>query len=75
MSTIDKENNLGITFCERLPLAFTHGQGTRVWDEAGLLVVATRNGIIRLLPDLLVSGKGMATAKMILEHVLHSCQA
>jgi acetylornithine/N-succinyldiaminopimelate aminotransferase len=35
MSTIDIENQLGITFCERLPLAFTHGQGTRVWDEAG----------------------------------------
>ncbi|HTQ99188.1 MAG TPA: aspartate aminotransferase family protein [Candidatus Acidoferrum sp.] len=35
MSTIDIENSLGITFCERLPLAFTHGSGTRVWDEAG----------------------------------------
>ncbi len=35
MSTIDIENSLGITFCERLPLAFTHGQGSQVWDEAG----------------------------------------
>ncbi|MES2605802.1 MAG: aminotransferase class III-fold pyridoxal phosphate-dependent enzyme [Pseudomonadota bacterium] len=35
MSTIDIENELGITFCERLPLAFTHGKGTQVWDEAG----------------------------------------
>jgi acetylornithine/N-succinyldiaminopimelate aminotransferase len=35
MSTIEIENQLGITFCERLPLAFTHGQGTQVWDEAG----------------------------------------
>lgn len=35
MSTIDIENTLGITFCERLPLAFTHGKGSRVWDEAG----------------------------------------
>ena len=35
MSTIDIENTLGITFCERLPLAFTHGMGTQVWDEAG----------------------------------------
>ena len=35
MSTIDIENTLGITFCERLPLAFTHGKGTQVWDEAG----------------------------------------
>ncbi|MEI7951019.1 MAG: hypothetical protein WCI66_12400 [Gammaproteobacteria bacterium] len=45
-------------------MAFTHGQGTLVWDEAGLLLVPTRHGIIRLLP-----------AKMILEHVLLSCQA
>ncbi len=35
MSTIDIENHLGITFCERLPLSFTHGKGTQVWDEAG----------------------------------------
>jgi acetylornithine/N-succinyldiaminopimelate aminotransferase len=35
MSTIETENNLGITFCERLPLAFTHGSGSQVWDEAG----------------------------------------
>lgn len=35
MSTIEIENTLGITFCERLPLAFTHGKGSRVWDEAG----------------------------------------
>jgi acetylornithine/N-succinyldiaminopimelate aminotransferase len=35
MDTIDIENRLGITFCDRLELAFTHGQGSRVWDEAG----------------------------------------
>lgn len=35
MSTIDTENRLGLAFCERLNLAFTHGKGTRVWDEAG----------------------------------------
>ena len=35
MSTIETENSLGITFCDRLPLAFTHGSGTSVWDEAG----------------------------------------
>jgi acetylornithine/N-succinyldiaminopimelate aminotransferase len=35
MSTIDIENRLGLSFCERLELAFTHGKGTRVWDEAG----------------------------------------
>jgi len=35
MSTIDIEDSLGITFCERLPLAFTHGKGSQVWDEAG----------------------------------------
>lgn len=35
MSTIDIENTLGLTFCERQELAFTHGKGTRVWDEAG----------------------------------------
>lgn len=35
MSTIDIENRLGLAFSERLELAFTHGKGTRVWDEAG----------------------------------------
>ena len=30
MDTIDIENRLGITFCDRLPLAFTHGKGSRV---------------------------------------------
>jgi acetylornithine/N-succinyldiaminopimelate aminotransferase len=35
MSTIDTENRLGLSFSERLELAFTHGKGTRVWDEAG----------------------------------------
>lgn len=34
-STIDIENRLGITFCERLELAFTHGEGSTVWDEHG----------------------------------------
>jgi acetylornithine/N-succinyldiaminopimelate aminotransferase len=35
MNTIETENRLGLSFCERLELAFTHGKGTRVWDEAG----------------------------------------
>ncbi|MEY4642861.1 MAG: hypothetical protein RLZZ227_2855 [Pseudomonadota bacterium] len=35
MNTIETENRLGLSFCERLELAFTHGMGTRVWDEAG----------------------------------------
>jgi len=35
MNTIETENKLGLSFCERLELAFTHGEGTRVWDEAG----------------------------------------
>lgn len=35
MGTIDTENRLGLSFCERLEVAFTHGKGTRVWDEAG----------------------------------------
>lgn len=35
MSTITTENTLGISFSDRLELAFTHGQGSQVWDEAG----------------------------------------
>lgn len=35
MGTIATEDRLGLSFCERLELAFTHGKGTRVWDEAG----------------------------------------
>lgn len=35
MNTIETEDTLGLSFCERLPLAFTHGQGSWVWDEAG----------------------------------------
>jgi acetylornithine/N-succinyldiaminopimelate aminotransferase len=35
MNTIETEDTLGLSFCERLPLAFTHGQGSLVWDEAG----------------------------------------
>jgi len=35
MSTIDTEDQHGLSFSERLPLAFTHGSGTQVWDEAG----------------------------------------
>lgn len=35
MNTITTENSHGITFCERLPLSFTHGKGSQVWDEAG----------------------------------------
>lgn len=35
MSTISTENTLGLAFSERLELAFTHGLGSEVWDEAG----------------------------------------
>lgn len=35
MNTIESENNLGLSFSDRLPIAFTHGHGSRVWDEAG----------------------------------------
>src|SRR5690606_15803671 len=35
MDTIATEDSLGLAFSERLPLAFTHGRGTQVWDEAG----------------------------------------
>jgi hypothetical protein len=35
MDTIDIENRLGISYSERLELAFTHGDGSRGWDEAG----------------------------------------
>lgn len=35
MDTIETENSLGITFCERLEIAFTHGEGSHVWDETG----------------------------------------
>jgi acetylornithine/N-succinyldiaminopimelate aminotransferase len=35
MGTIETENTLGLSFCERLELAFTRGKGTLVWDEAG----------------------------------------
>jgi acetylornithine/N-succinyldiaminopimelate aminotransferase len=38
--------------------------------EEGLLVVPTRNGIIRLLPDLLVSRDDMETAVATLQRVL-----
>jgi acetylornithine/N-succinyldiaminopimelate aminotransferase len=34
MNTIETENTLGLSFSERLELAFTHGSGSRVWDEA-----------------------------------------
>jgi acetylornithine/N-succinyldiaminopimelate aminotransferase len=40
--------------------------------DQGLLVVPTRNGIIRLLPDLLVSRQHMETAIAILREVLHN---
>lgn len=35
MSTIALEDSLGITFCNRQPLAIERGQGSVVWDEAG----------------------------------------
>jgi acetylornithine/N-succinyldiaminopimelate aminotransferase len=35
MDTINIEDSHGISFSERLPLAFTHGKGSTVWDEAG----------------------------------------
>lgn len=35
METITTEDTLGIAFSRRLPLAFSHGAGSRVWDEQG----------------------------------------
>jgi acetylornithine/N-succinyldiaminopimelate aminotransferase len=35
MNTIDIENTWGLSFSERLEVAFTHGLGSYVWDEAG----------------------------------------
>jgi acetylornithine/N-succinyldiaminopimelate aminotransferase len=45
---------------------------TRRCAERGLLVVPTRNGIIRLLPDLLVSEQDITTAGEILDTVCSS---
>lgn len=35
MNTITLEDSLGITFCQRQPLAIERGAGCVVWDEAG----------------------------------------
>lgn len=35
IDTISTEDRLGISFAQRLPLSFTHGSGSRVWDEQG----------------------------------------
>ncbi|MCH7817437.1 MAG: aspartate aminotransferase family protein [Proteobacteria bacterium] len=35
MSTIDIEDRLGITFCQRQPIAIERGEGSYVWDESG----------------------------------------
>jgi acetylornithine/N-succinyldiaminopimelate aminotransferase len=43
--------------------------------DAGLLVVPTRNGIIRLLPDLLVSEEHLAEALQILDQALQRMSA
>ena len=43
---------------------------TQLCAERGLLVVPTRNGIVRLLPDLLVSITDIAAAQAMLRGVL-----
>lgn len=48
---------------------------TRQCADAGLLVVPTRNGVIRLLPDLLVSEQHLQQGLQILGQVLHHCAA
>lgn len=35
MSTIEIEDRLGITFCNRQSIAIERGEGVRVWDESG----------------------------------------
>ena len=35
MNTIEIENQLGLTFSDRLEIAFVRGAGSYVWDEAG----------------------------------------
>jgi len=35
MNTIEIEDNLGITFCNRQPIAIERGEGVYVWDETG----------------------------------------
>lgn len=35
MNTIDTEDRLGITFCNRQPVAIERGEGCMVWDEQG----------------------------------------
>lgn len=35
IDTISTEDRLGISFARRLPISFSHGQGSRVWDENG----------------------------------------
>jgi len=35
MNTIEVEDNLGINFCNRQPIAIERGEGVYVWDEAG----------------------------------------
>jgi acetylornithine/N-succinyldiaminopimelate aminotransferase len=36
MNTIEIENNLGITFCNRQSIAIEKGEGNYVWDESGV---------------------------------------
>ena len=35
MSTIEIEDSLGITFCNRQAVAIERGEGCKVWDEEG----------------------------------------
>ena len=44
MDTIDTENRFGITFCDRLEIAFTHGEGSRVLDEQGKVYLDFTSG-------------------------------
>ncbi|HHX82221.1 MAG TPA: aspartate aminotransferase family protein [Pseudomonadaceae bacterium] len=44
MDTITTEDTLGIAFSRRLPLAFSHGTGSRVWDEHGKVYLDFTSG-------------------------------
>ena len=35
MNTIETEDSLGITFCNRQAVAIERGEGCKVWDEEG----------------------------------------
>lgn len=44
IDTVSTEDSLGIAFALRLPLSFSHGLGSRVWDEAGKVYLDFTSG-------------------------------